>query len=473
LEYKQEQEQKDLIQKKIQDLCEGIPNAYVSYLRSIGIKNNITIIVKYISTMKTELNLSSNYKKDLIKLLTKFSNYCNKDFRDITRDDIISFLESFRKSEIKDPLHKWIGTYNIYRVHLLRFFKWFYSPNAEPTKRTKPSIIDNIPKLRRKEISIYKPSDMWTAQDDLLFFKYCPSKRDSCYHAISRDLSARPHEILKLKIKDIAFKTAGSSQYVEVVVNGKTGRRPIPLINSIPFLKDYLDHEHPQPNNPNAPLICGTGKSLGKHMTIVRIGAIYAEYKNKIFPKLLENPNVLPEDKQKVKELLKKPWNSYIRRHSALTEKSTILKEHVLRQHAGWSGRSQMHLKYLHYYGNESNESLLEAYGIIDKGIQIDQLRPKQCPNCNEPNKVDSKFCVKCRMVLSYDAYEETLENQKKKEDRLTTIESQFNTMQSQIQLLLSSLGTMKDQNQVNQLAKTLFDSRILNQASGRNGNEM
>ena len=50
-----------------------------------------------------------------------------------------------------------------------------------------------------------------------------------------------------------------------------------------------------------------------------------------------------------------------------LTQKSTILKEHVLRQHAGWSGRSQMHLKYLHYFGNESSESLLEAYGIITK----------------------------------------------------------------------------------------------------------
>ena len=36
-------------------------------------------------------------------------------------------------------------------------------------------------------------------------------------------------------------------------------------------------------------------------------------------PKLLESPNVLPEDKQKIRELLKKPWNPYIRRHSALT----------------------------------------------------------------------------------------------------------------------------------------------------------
>ena len=33
--------------------------------------------------------------------------------------------------------------------------------------------------------------------------------------------------------------------------------------------------------------------------------------------------------------------------------------------------------KYLHYFGNESNESLLEAYGIVASGQQIDQLRPK------------------------------------------------------------------------------------------------
>ncbi|MFL6459038.1 MAG: hypothetical protein ACJ71G_18980 [Nitrososphaeraceae archaeon] len=101
-------------------------------------------------------------------------------------------------------------------------------------------------------------------------------------------------------------------------------------------------------------------------------------YQQKFFPKLLENPTIQAEDKQKIKELLKKPWNPYIRRHSALTEKSRILKEHVLRQHAGWSGSSQMHLKYLHYFGNESSDSLLEAYGIIAKYKQLsDALKPK------------------------------------------------------------------------------------------------
>ena len=100
-----------------------------------------------------------------------------------------------------------------------------------------------------------------------------------CYHAISRDTSCRPHEIVKLKIKDVVFKTNGNYQYAEVLVNGKTGTRPIPLINSIPYLKDYLDHEHPHPGNPNAPLLSGVGKSLGRHLKAHRIYKIYDEYK--------------------------------------------------------------------------------------------------------------------------------------------------------------------------------------------------
>jgi hypothetical protein len=49
--------------------------------------------------MKTEVNLSDHYRKDLINLLTAFSKYSNISFKSITRDDIIEFLESFRKPE--------------------------------------------------------------------------------------------------------------------------------------------------------------------------------------------------------------------------------------------------------------------------------------------------------------------------------------------------------------------------------------
>src|SRR5919198_1881722 len=400
--------------------------------------------------MRTEVNLSDSYRMDLIRLLSTFSNYFQNKlfFKQITRDNLLASLDSFRKPESIDPLHKWIGTYNIKRVHLTRFFKWLYSPDIEPNKRPKPSVIDNIAQLKRKEISIYKPSDLWTEQDDALFLKYCPSKRIKCYHAVSRDTSCRPHEILKLRIRDVVFKTAGDNnyQYAEVLVNGKTGSRHIPLINSIPYVKDYLDHEHPMSANPNSIFICGNGKSLGKSLRRSSLYNIYTKrYRQEYFPKLLEGPTVPPEDKQKIRELLKKPWNPYIRRHSSLTEKSGILKEHHLRQFAGWSPSSNMHIKYLHYFGNESNESILEAYGIIpkDRGVG-DVLRPKQCPNCNEPNKPDSKFCAKCRMVLTYDAYNETIEEKEQKDKDLQSVRERMASIENMLVVIQPLLQNVK-----------------------------
>ena len=103
---------------------------------------------------------------------------------------------------------------------------------------------------------------------------------------------------------------------------------------------------------------------------------------------------------------------------------------------------SKMPQLYIHYFGNESSKSLLEASGIIKKTSgELVSLKSKQCPNCNESNKQDSKFCVHCRMVLTYDAYNETLDEQKKKEDKLAIIEGQFNTTQSQMRALVNELG--------------------------------
>jgi predicted nucleic acid-binding Zn ribbon protein len=114
-------------------------------------------------------------------------------------------------------------------------------------------------------------------------------------------------------------------------------------------------------------------------------------------------------------------------------------------------------------FGNESNDSILEAYGIIPKDKRLSNvLKPKHCPSCNEPNKPDSKFCTKCRMVLTYDAYSETLESEKQKKDKLTVMEEQFNSMQSQLQSLLIAVTNMNDQNKVNEFAKTLFNSGLV-----------
>ena len=203
---------------------------------------------------------------------------------------------------------------------------------------------------------------------------------------------------------------------------------------------------------------------MGRRLNTRGLYEIYKGYKEEFFPKLLAEGSTIPnEDKEKIKNLLSKPFNPYIRRHSALTEKSTTLKSSTLNQHAGWSPNSNMAQKYIHYFGNESSESLLEAYGIVTKNnIPIDTLNPKICPNCSEGNTQDAKFCSKCKMIMSYEGYQEALESEKKKEEELQAIKEQFSGMQSQIQSLIMAFANMKEQTQFDSMAKTLYDSHIL-----------
>lgn len=425
---------------KLKVATSGLLDYYINHLKKQS-KQNISTIVDYIVSMIEEINPSLHYRQDQIQTLSQLSESCNqKLFLQMTRDDVLFYLNKSRKPEDIDPMHKWIGTYNLRRIYLLRFFKWLHNPKLEPDKRSTPEVMTNIPSFKRKEKSIYKPTDLWTEEDDSLFLKYCPSKRDRCYHTMSRDLSARPHEILSLKIKDVVFKTNGTQQYAEVLVNGKTGTRHIPLFASVPYIKDWLD-SHPQRNNKNTYLIPSLDrriKNFGNKLNSPSLNFIYRNYKLEFFPSLLKDPKVPEEDKEKISNLLQKPFNPYIRRHSSLTEKSRILKFHTFHQHAGWTPGSQMHLKYTHYFGNESSEELLESYGIeTKKGQRQDMLKPKQCPNCSESNIPDSKFCAKCRMVLTYDAYNETVEEKQEKDKEIDKMKEQMRLMQeSQTEIL-------------------------------------
>jgi integrase/recombinase XerD len=452
-------------QVDIENVTNGLPKYIHKQLTHTISTENATKIAKYIISQKTEVNLSDNYRKSVVTCLITLSRYfTNKSFSQLTRSDIINYLDSLRKSEDIDPVHKWIGTYNLRRQLFLKFFKWLYYPTEEATKRQIPDVMHDIPLLKRKEQSIYKPDDLWSPEDDHIFLKYCPDKRIQCYHSIARDTSARPSEILKLRVREINFKRAGDKVYAEISVNGKTGSRIIPLFNSIPFIKDWLNN-HPQPGNANAYLIPSSNRAtFCRKMEKNSLNRIYHRYKTNLFPRLLDDENIPIEDKNKIQQLLKKPWNPYIRRHTGLTEKSKMkyINEHQLRQHAGWSPRSQMHLKYIHYFGNEASDSLLEAYGLVTKDKErAEILRYKQCPNCNEPNKPNNGYCVKCQIALTYDAHNETLKIQKQREDSFNAMEKQVNVMQSQLQNLISALGNMNG-NSKNNFAKELFRSGIL-----------
>jgi CII-binding regulator of phage lambda lysogenization HflD len=66
-------------------------------------------------------------------------------------------------------------------------------------------------------------------------------------------------------------------------------------------------------------------------------------------------------------------------------------------------------------------------------------------------------------MILSFAGYQEALNDQKQKDERIHVIEKQLEVQNNQLKALISTLGNFKNQNQVNDMAQTLFDSGILN----------
>src|SRR6266487_6168572 len=132
----------------------GLNRHFVRLLKEQSNQNAFTIS-EYVLAMYSEINPSASHRESHLKTLCYLSDFQNqKPFSKMTREDILRYLDSHRRPEESDPLHKWIGTYNLRRTYLLRFFKWLYYPELEPSKRPIPEVVKNIPSFKRRAINI-------------------------------------------------------------------------------------------------------------------------------------------------------------------------------------------------------------------------------------------------------------------------------------------------------------------------------
>ncbi|MGC2575634.1 MAG: hypothetical protein WA364_29360 [Candidatus Nitrosopolaris sp.] len=99
------------------------PSIYRGLTQNISRVNALNI-AEYILVMKTETNLSDAYRSMIIQTISLLSSRFskNRSFTHMTRDEIVSF---FRKPDMLDPSHKWIGTYNLKRTILLQMVLLF------------------------------------------------------------------------------------------------------------------------------------------------------------------------------------------------------------------------------------------------------------------------------------------------------------------------------------------------------------
>ena len=94
----------DKLRLKIENADDGLPSASecFNYLYNRVLPacwENALDTCDYISSLKSEINTSDCYRKNTIILLCTFSIFFKntKLFKEITREDILSFLDSFRE----------------------------------------------------------------------------------------------------------------------------------------------------------------------------------------------------------------------------------------------------------------------------------------------------------------------------------------------------------------------------------------
>src|ERR687887_549815 len=98
-----------LFDRKIAIACEGLRSHYSDLFYKIPLKENALTLASYVISMKSEINPSDNYRVDTIEKISRLSIYHDKTlFKDMTKGQFLDFLDSLRKPEASDPLHKWI-----------------------------------------------------------------------------------------------------------------------------------------------------------------------------------------------------------------------------------------------------------------------------------------------------------------------------------------------------------------------------
>jgi site-specific recombinase XerD len=115
--------------RRLDEACEGLQPYIKTHLKERVSKENAFVIVEYAHSIKVEVNPSKGYKESIMDTIVQLAKtHRNKTFREMTRDDILTFLSRLEKSEEEDRKHRWIGTYNQNLINIRRFYKWLYYP---------------------------------------------------------------------------------------------------------------------------------------------------------------------------------------------------------------------------------------------------------------------------------------------------------------------------------------------------------
>lgn len=349
----------------------------VAESKEISGENKKTILAfkDYLLSEGIGLAKITRYLLDIIK----YSRIFNKSFAKANKDDLRAVVATIEQSELSPETKK---CFKIMLRKLYRFIRGIDEKGVYPEEVRWMSI--NIPNNHKK-----LPEELLTEEEIKKIVQKCETLRDKALIACLAESGCRVSEIGLMKIKHISFEEHGA----RITVSGKTGMRKILVLNSAPYLQQWIN-QHPLNTNPESYLWVGNNSQplcYARISAILKRAAKEAQVNKKVYPHLL--------------------------RHSRATMLANIMSDAAMKHYLGWTQGSKMAGIYIHMSGKMTDEAVLKANGIdIMKGEIKVALKPKKCLRCNTMNEATNIYCKICGLILDEQKQQEVLRDDLKKE---------------------------------------------------------
>ena len=331
-----------------------------------------------------ESNLSERNKKTVLK----FHDYCITQGLSPSKleryvYDLFRFAqmqpkldratkEDLVKSVVKIEKKDWsIHTKHTFKVMMRKFYKF---ADGIEEKGVYPErvrwIKPNASSARHK-----LPEELMNEEEVEKMIKFSKKARNRAFIAMLFESGCRIGEVGSIRIRDITFDEYGAL----INVSGKTGSRRIRLINSIPYLQEWLN-QHPTNDDSGSYVWINERThqtlSYGRFCYILRFAAKKAGIKKRIYPHLF--------------------------RHSRATILANHLTEAQMKSYLGWTQSSKMAAVYVHLSGRDTDNAILKMNGmeIAESKKPSEKLRARSCQRCQTRNEATNKFCKLCGFVL-------------------------------------------------------------------------
>lgn len=219
------------------------------------------------------------------------------------------------------------------------------------------------------------------------------NKRDKALITVAHELGPRGQEMHEIRMGQVNDADHG----IQIVLDGKQGEHSVTLINSTPYLQQWLS-EHPAPDDDEAYLWCNLDDAYDN-----------ASYQT-FLGRFKEAGRRADIDKPVTPTNFRKSNTYWLAKQGA--------NESFINERQGRTPTSDHARRYIAAFGPENeNNQYAELQGLDVETEKTEDRTPLTCPRCDKETPRDEPFCVWCHQAMEPDAVDE-LEKEESKQRR-------------------------------------------------------